>query len=129
MAARVGNLLTQPGEFHVPGARKFRLCPQCSIALLECAGVAHPGIHEWWFHVEHRPVHPAPAAIASFLDELVHARFDHLHGKRLGELSQRVSRPSRNPRSHAGAGDLEAQRLDMTTSTIYPSNDSQVILS
>ena len=88
-----------PQEFAIPGVdhlgRSGRA--QRGVALLQDARVALPAVDEGGFHVEHRPIEPAAAPGAAFLDEPMDAGLNDLNRERLRELRQR---------SHGNARDL-----------------------
>src|ERR1700716_2996608 len=119
----------QASELRIPDTRLTCLELECRVALLECAGVRPPRVHEMRFHVEHCPVHPATPAVSAFLHELVHTRLDDLNGKGVRELGKRLRRPAADPCRRAVPGDFEPQSLCMPGSAHDPSNDSQMILS
>src|SRR5207302_4953121 len=87
--ARFRDRLPETSQLGIPGARLNRVKPECRVALLQCAAVAHPQIDEPRFHVEHGPVHPSPSPVSPFLDEAMRAGLDYLDRKRLGQLRER----------------------------------------
>src|SRR5215469_15477370 len=71
---RLSDGLPQPGEIRIPDADRRRLALERGIALLKRSGVSQPRVYELRFHVEHRPVEPAPAAVSAFLNQPVNTR-------------------------------------------------------
>jgi len=68
------------------------------------------------FHVEHGPIHPAPAAVPTFFDELVDTWIDHLHREDLGEFGEGFCVRPTNARGRAiGTRDLYSQGLAQKT--------------
>src|ERR1700683_4576913 len=123
-----GNRLAKTGELRIPDVHRTLLLER-RVALLQCAGVSHPGLHEAGFHVEHGPVEPAAPSITPLFNQPVHARLDHLDRESLRQLRQGFRRATVNSGGRAGACGLEAEGLRPANGACDLTNDSQLILS
>src|SRR5579862_7035471 len=93
IAPRCRDQLPESREFRLPERGVSGLSAQRRVALLERAAIAHPGIDEVRFHVEHRPVDPAPPSVAAFLNQPVNPWLDDLYRECLGQVCQGLDWP------------------------------------
>ncbi len=59
------------------------------VALLERPGIRPPNIYKPMFHVERRPVHPAPAPEGAVLNQFVHPRINNLDRQSFRQIRKR----------------------------------------
>src|SRR5579872_347460 len=125
--ARGRDLLSEPSQLGIPGVGLRRFVFECGVALLQRSGVATPGVRECRFHVEHRPVQPAAAAMATLLNQLMDTRVDHLHRKALGELRQRSCGGPVDSGQGATCRNLKTERPSWRV--VGPPKDNELLLS
>ena len=119
----------EAGQFRVPGARSARIELERGVTLLERSAVSGPGVDEQRFHVEHCPIEPASAAVATLFDEAMGPWLDNLYREGLGELGPRLHRPAVDPGESPLGGCLESQGSDLGRRIANVTSDSQLILS